>query len=148
MKITSKSIINTISKRIRVALLGNTEVKVSIVLDKNNPTNLEKAYLLISTRDILSTNKRWRIAYRSKQNSISMFACPTLDFSNIIPKRTVKYRLGLEFGTEEYKRFDKFACSKGIFYKQVQDSLRDASIKTSIRYLNMVNRKDMTTFVV
>ena len=142
-----KGIINSVAKNIRVVLVGNLEVRVSMVLDKEDPTNLDKAYLLVATRDITSDDKRWRFAYRSKKNSIHMIPYQVINYDNFIPKRIIKYRLCLKYGTEEYKRFDKFASSKGISYLDIQRSLKEASVKATVKYLNMINRRDLAHLV-
>lgn len=142
-----KGIFNNVAKNVRVVLVGNLEVKTSFILDKKDPTNLDKAYLLVLTRDIISNDKRWRFAYRSKKNSIQLLSYTSIDFSDIVPKRIVKYSLGMAYGTDEYKRFDKFISSKGIYYKNARDSFKEASIKATIKYLNIINRRDLAHLV-
>lgn len=141
-------IFNKTAKRVRVLLVGNLEVKVSMVLDKKDPTNLSRAYILVASRDITSSDKRFRFVYRSKMNSIGMTTYSSLDFSDVFTvKRIVKYKLGFEYGSDEYKRFDVFASTKGISYKQIQDSLNEASKKATVRYLKMTNRRDLAHLV-
>lgn len=142
-----KGIINNVTKNMRVKLFGKLEVRVSMVLDKEDPADLDKAYILVATRDITSDDKRWRFAYRSKKGCIHMMPYQVVSYDYIIPRRIKKYKLCLKYGTDEFKRFRKFSLSGDINCLDLHKSLEETSVKATIKYFNMINRKDLALLV-
>lgn len=137
-----KDVFSNVAKSVRVFALGNLEVKVSVILNKKDITDLSRAYVLVSTRDITSENKKWKFSYRSKMNSLQLVYYTDLDFGNIIPTKVIKSTLWFEYGGSEWRRFEKFAMSKGISYLQLQTRFKEACREATVKYLKAVKEED------
>lgn len=122
------------------------EVKISIILDKEDPSNLAKAYLIARTRSNFDEDRTWKFAYKSKLNVFYLQATEVGSKGFLRRKTIFNYKLAFLYG-EEFKRFNAFSMRKEFSYFQVQESLKEACRVATLKYLRAIDRPDWLQFV-
>lgn len=139
-------VFNNVTQSLREGLKPQKEVKISIILDKKDPSNLEKAYLIARVRNSQGDDRTWRFAYKSKFDVLYL-QTKEAGQKGLLRRRIIfNYKLSLRYG-EEFKRFNDFALRKEFSYLQVQKSLDNACKVATLKYLKAIDRTDWLQYV-
>lgn len=125
------------------------EVKSTIVLDKKNPTDLKKAYLVVMFKNPRKTyvdeegyirpNDKWEFAFKTKANCFEMKEYTDFRWVGFCKVKPVQsHRLVWREKTKERTRFNYFAQKHKVCTKII-DSCEHAMEVATARYFENLN---------
>lgn len=115
---------------IKIFLEGDKDVRISIILDKNDTCNLEKAYVLVLIKEKYVKGARWKFAFKSRKGVVKL-----------LPKNG-SYALSFMYGNE-YDRLKSFAKSQRIPFFKLVERLDSASRISTTKYFKHINKEEM-----
>lgn len=124
------------------------EVKSSIVLDKKNPTDLKKAYLVVMFRDpkkmyrdkegVYRQDKKWSFSFKTKANCFEMKEFTDYRWAGFCRVKPVQsHKIGWIEGSKERMRFNYFAQKHKICTKIVDSYFQAVEVATARYFENL-----------